>query len=80
MHLHGGVGIDVEYPVHRYFAAAKRPEFTGGGATAQLPALGGLPAEADPAQLDPAAPHPAAPHPAAPDPAAPSPRTLSPTE
>ncbi|HWD03867.1 MAG TPA: acyl-CoA dehydrogenase family protein [Amycolatopsis sp.] len=42
VHLHGGVGIDVEHPVHRYFAAAKRLEFTGGGATAQLRTLGGL--------------------------------------
>jgi alkylation response protein AidB-like acyl-CoA dehydrogenase len=36
VHLHGGVGIDVTYPVHRYFTAAKRLEFTLGGATAQL--------------------------------------------
>ncbi|WP_326569710.1 acyl-CoA dehydrogenase family protein [Amycolatopsis rhabdoformis] len=42
VHLHGGVGIDVEHPLHRYFAAAKRLEFTGGGATAQLLTLGGL--------------------------------------
>jgi len=42
VHLHGGVGIDVDYPLHRYFAAAKRNEFTLGGATAQLRALGDL--------------------------------------
>lgn len=42
VHLHGGVGIDVSHPLHRYFAAAKRLEFTGGGATAQLLTLGGL--------------------------------------
>lgn len=42
VHLHGGVGIDVEHPVHRYFAAAKRIEFTLGGATAHLRALGEL--------------------------------------
>ncbi|WP_236788633.1 acyl-CoA dehydrogenase family protein [Amycolatopsis sp. GM8] len=42
VHLHGGVGIDVEHPVHRYFAAAKRNEFALGGATAQLRALGEL--------------------------------------
>ncbi|WP_033293367.1 acyl-CoA dehydrogenase family protein [Amycolatopsis jejuensis] len=42
VHLHGGVGIDVEHPVHRYFAAAKRLEFAGGGATAQLLNLGGF--------------------------------------
>lgn len=40
VHLHGGVGIDVEHPVHRYFAAAKRLEFTSGGATEQLLGLG----------------------------------------
>jgi 3-oxocholest-4-en-26-oyl-CoA dehydrogenase beta subunit len=42
VHLHGGVGIDVDYPLHRYFAAAKRIEFTLGGATAHLRALGDL--------------------------------------
>ena len=26
VHLHGGVGIDVSYPLHRYFTAAKRGE------------------------------------------------------
>lgn len=42
VHLHGGVGIDVEHPVHRYFTAAKRIEFALGGATAHLRALGEL--------------------------------------
>ncbi|TVT42206.1 acyl-CoA dehydrogenase family protein [Amycolatopsis rhizosphaerae] len=42
VHLHGGVGIDVDHPLHRYFAAAKRIEFALGGATAQLRALGTL--------------------------------------
>ncbi|MDI5979922.1 acyl-CoA dehydrogenase family protein [Amycolatopsis magusensis] len=42
VHLHGGVGIDVDYPLHRYFVAAKRAEFTLGGATAQLRRLGDL--------------------------------------
>ena len=36
VHLHGGVGIDVEYPLHRYFLAAKYHEFLLGGATGQL--------------------------------------------
>ena len=40
VHVHGGVGIDVSYPLHRYFTAAKRAEFTLGGATAQLRRLG----------------------------------------
>jgi alkylation response protein AidB-like acyl-CoA dehydrogenase len=42
VHLHGGVGIDLDHPVHRYFVAAKRNEFALGGATAQLRRLGGL--------------------------------------
>ena len=40
VHVHGGMGIDTSYPVHRYFVAAKRGEFTLGGATAQLLRLG----------------------------------------
>ncbi len=42
VHIHGGVGIDVDHPVHRYFVAAKRLEFTFGGATPHLLALGSL--------------------------------------
>ncbi|MET8876998.1 acyl-CoA dehydrogenase family protein [Nocardia sp. NPDC004604] len=42
VHIHGGVGIDIDGPVHRYYAAAKRAEFSLGGATAQLRALGAL--------------------------------------
>jgi alkylation response protein AidB-like acyl-CoA dehydrogenase len=40
VHVHGGVGIDLEYELHRYFLAAKYHEFLLGGATAQLLALG----------------------------------------
>ncbi|HKC27695.1 MAG TPA: acyl-CoA dehydrogenase family protein [Jatrophihabitans sp.] len=40
VHVHGGTGIDVDAPAHRYFTAAKRTEFTLGGATAQLRRLG----------------------------------------
>jgi acyl-CoA dehydrogenase len=40
VHVHGGIGIDVSYPVHRYFAAAKQHEFALGGATAQLRRIG----------------------------------------
>ncbi|WP_431952200.1 acyl-CoA dehydrogenase family protein [Nocardia lijiangensis] len=36
VHIHASIGIFLEYPVHRYFVAAKRIEFTEGGATAQL--------------------------------------------
>jgi alkylation response protein AidB-like acyl-CoA dehydrogenase len=39
-HLHGGVGVDVSYPLHRYFTWAKQIELTLGGATAQLLQLG----------------------------------------
>jgi 3-oxocholest-4-en-26-oyl-CoA dehydrogenase beta subunit len=41
VHVHGGMGIDVTYPVQRYFVAAKRNEFALGGATAQLRRIGG---------------------------------------
>lgn len=40
VHIHGGVGIDTDYPLHRYFVAAKRNEFTLGGATAYLRTIG----------------------------------------
>jgi len=40
VHVHGGMGIDTSYPVHRYFTAAKLAEFSLGGATAQLLRLG----------------------------------------
>lgn len=42
VHVHGGVGIDMDYPLHRYFVAAKRHEFTLGAATEQLRRLGRL--------------------------------------
>lgn len=40
VHVHGGTGIDMDAPTHRYFTAAKRTEFALGGATAQLRRLG----------------------------------------
>jgi alkylation response protein AidB-like acyl-CoA dehydrogenase len=39
-HVHGGVGVDVEYPLSRYFRWSKQLEFTFGAATAQLLRLG----------------------------------------
>lgn len=39
-HLHGGIGSDLEYPIHRYFLWAKQLEFTLGGAQQQLANLG----------------------------------------
>lgn len=40
VHIHGGVGIDTDHPVHRYFLAAKQTEFALGGATAALLRIG----------------------------------------
>jgi 3-oxocholest-4-en-26-oyl-CoA dehydrogenase beta subunit len=40
VHVHGGVGIDLDHPVHRYFLAAKQTEFALGGATGQLLRIG----------------------------------------
>ena len=39
-HLHGGIGVDKDYPLHRYFLWAKWLELTLGGATPNLLALG----------------------------------------
>ena len=44
-HLHGGMGVDVDYPIHRYFLWAKELELTLGGATEQLLRLGSSMAE-----------------------------------
>ncbi|MGB9306039.1 MAG: acyl-CoA dehydrogenase family protein [Mycobacterium sp.] len=40
VHVHGGVGVDTDHPVHRYFLAAKEIEFALGGATGQLRRIG----------------------------------------
>ena len=42
VHLHGGVGVDRDYPLHRYFLMTKHLELTLGGATEQLLQLGSL--------------------------------------
>ena len=39
-HLHGGIGVDMEYPLHRYTFMAKQVELTLGGANEQLARLG----------------------------------------
>jgi 3-oxocholest-4-en-26-oyl-CoA dehydrogenase beta subunit len=39
-HLHGGIGVDRDYPLHRYFLLAKQLELFLGGASRQLVALG----------------------------------------
>lgn len=41
-HLHGGMGVSREYPLHRYYLAAKQHELTLGGGTRQLVRLGRL--------------------------------------
>ncbi|MGB1222788.1 MAG: acyl-CoA dehydrogenase family protein [Mycobacterium sp.] len=40
VHVHGGVGIDTDHPVHRYFLVAKQSEFALGAATGALLAIG----------------------------------------
>ncbi len=39
-HLHGGMGVDTDYPIHRYFLWAKELELALGGATPQLLRIG----------------------------------------
>jgi 3-oxocholest-4-en-26-oyl-CoA dehydrogenase beta subunit len=45
VHVHGGMGIDLDYHLHRYFTAAKRNEFSLGSATEQLVSIGSALAE-----------------------------------
>jgi alkylation response protein AidB-like acyl-CoA dehydrogenase len=42
IHVHGGVGIDLDGEAHRYFTAAKRLEFTFGGTTDQARRIGAI--------------------------------------
>ncbi len=39
-HLHGGIGVDIDYPLHRYCLWSKQIELTLGSSTEQLLALG----------------------------------------
>jgi alkylation response protein AidB-like acyl-CoA dehydrogenase len=39
-HLHGGLGVDVDYPVHRYFLWSRSLGLQLGGATPTLARLG----------------------------------------
>lgn len=50
-HLHGGIGVDLDYPIHRYFLLSKSLELALGGATAQLVRLGRDLAASGPAEL-----------------------------
>lgn len=47
-HLHGGVGVDVDHPAHRYFLWGKQIAGTLGGEGASLAALGDVLADEDP--------------------------------
>ena len=40
LHIHGGVSIDVDFPIHRYFLWLKQYEFTLGSATPELLRIG----------------------------------------
>ena len=44
-HIHGGIGVDREYPVHRYYVYARHIELALGGSTHHLRRLGRLIAE-----------------------------------
>lgn len=40
MHLHGGIGVDTDYPLHHYFLRAKALELTLGSGASELDRLG----------------------------------------
>ncbi|MGY8736379.1 MAG: acyl-CoA dehydrogenase family protein, partial [bacterium] len=44
-HIHGGVGVDREYPVHRYYIYARHIELMLGGSTHHMRRLGKMLAE-----------------------------------
>ena len=50
-HLHGGIGVDVDYPIHRYFLWSKQLELGLGSATPQLVRLGRDMARTGPEEL-----------------------------
>ncbi len=39
-HLHGGIGVDVDYPLHRYYLWVKQIELTLGSGAEQLRQIG----------------------------------------
>jgi alkylation response protein AidB-like acyl-CoA dehydrogenase len=47
-HLHGGIGVDMDYPLHRFTFWAKQVELALGGSTRQLARLGRAMAAAKP--------------------------------
>jgi 3-oxocholest-4-en-26-oyl-CoA dehydrogenase beta subunit len=42
LHIHGGISIDIDYPIHRYFLWIKQIENTLGAATPELARLGAM--------------------------------------
>lgn len=46
-HLHGGMGADIEYPIHRFYLLAKQISYSLGNAAQQLEKLGQLLASDD---------------------------------
>jgi alkylation response protein AidB-like acyl-CoA dehydrogenase len=50
-HLHGGIGLDVDYPVHRYFLWAKQIDLSLGSSVQHLARLGAEMAAAPPPSL-----------------------------
>ncbi len=46
-HLHGGIGSDLDFPLHRYFLWSKRNELNLGGGSLQLAKLGEMLADKD---------------------------------
>jgi hypothetical protein len=42
VHLHGGLGVDVSYPLHKWFLVGKVLELSLGGAQRTLESLGDL--------------------------------------
>ncbi len=50
-HLHAGIGVDVDYPIHRYFLWSKHLELSLGAATPQLARLGRDMARTGPKEL-----------------------------
>ncbi len=50
-HLHGGMGVDLDYPIHRYFLWSKSLELSFGAATPQLARLGRDMARSGPPEL-----------------------------
>ncbi len=42
LHLHGGISIDLDYPIHRYFLWSKQIEFQLGAAGPQLARIGAI--------------------------------------